>query len=113
MKRIMIISLAMLAISAVSILYAVVAVSDAGTGKSGEALFKEHCAVCHPDGSNIVNPKKTLHKKDREANNIRTVSDIVSVMRKPGPGMSAFDPRTIPDHEAGEIAEYILKTFSK
>ena len=41
-------------------------------GKSGETLFKEHCALCHPDGGNIVNPKKTLHKKDREENNINS-----------------------------------------
>lgn len=26
---------------------------------SGEALFKEHCASCHPDGGNILNPRKT------------------------------------------------------
>jgi cytochrome c6 len=87
--------------------------SEAGSGKSGEALFKEHCAVCHPDGGNIVNPKKTLHKKDREANNIKTKADIVRVMRKPGPGMSVFDAKIITDHDAEEIAEYVQKAFSK
>ncbi len=81
--------------------------------KSGEALFKEHCAVCHPDGGNVVNPAKTLHKKDRDANNVKTVSDIIQRMRKPGPGMTQFDEKTIPDKEAKEIASYILKTFNK
>jgi cytochrome c6 len=82
-------------------------------GKSGESLFKEHCALCHPDGGNIVNPKKTLHKKDREANKIKTKDDIVHLMRKPGPGMTTFDVKSIPDNDAKEIAEYILKTFGK
>jgi cytochrome c6 len=88
-------------------------VLGAGAEKGGEALFKEHCAVCHPDGGNIVNPKKTLSNKDREANKVRTAEDVVTLMRKPGPGMSAFDQKTISDKDAGEIARYILKTFNK
>ena len=79
---------------------------------SGEELFKTHCAVCHPDGGNIVNPKKSLHKKDREANNIRKPEDIVKTMRHPGPGMTTFDKAIIPDKDAKQIAEYILKTFN-
>ena len=84
--------------------------------KKGEKIdgakeFKEHCAVCHPDGGNIVNPKKTLSKKDREANGIKTVKDIIKNMRNPGPGMTKFDEKTISDKEAKAIADYILKTF--
>ncbi len=81
--------------------------------KSGEALFKQHCAVCHPDGGNVVNPAKTLHKKDRDANNVKTANDIIHRMRKPGPGMTMFDQKMISDKEAKEIAEYVLKTFNK
>jgi len=77
----------------------------------GEALFKQHCAVCHPEGGNIVNPQKTLHKKDREVNGVRTASDIVWKMRNPGSGMLKFDERTLSDIDAKEIAEYVLKTF--
>jgi cytochrome c6 len=82
-------------------------------GKSGGSLFKEHCSLCHPDGGNIVNPKKTLHNKDLEANNIKSKDDIVKLMRKPGPGMTTFDVKIIPDKDAREIAEYIMKTFGK
>jgi cytochrome c6 len=84
-----------------------------GAEKTGEALFKQHCAVCHQDGGNIVNPKKTLHKKDLEANNIKKEADIVHLMRNPGPGMNKFDVKLISDHDAKEIAEYILKKFYK
>lgn len=81
-------------------------------GKTGEELFKAHCAVCHPDGGNIINPKKTLHKKDRDANNMKKSPDIIKNMRNPGPGMTKFDKTTIPDNDAKKIAEYILKTFN-
>src|SRR5512135_3428157 len=85
--------------------------SFAEKGKTGEELFKENCAVCHPDGGNIVNPKDTLHKKDLVANKITKPADIVKKMRNPGPGMTKFDKKTIPDKDAKKIAEYILKTF--
>jgi cytochrome c6 len=95
-------------------LVALVSVS-VGTASSennnGEALFTQHCSVCHPDGGNIVNPQKTLHKKDREANGVKTASDIINKMRNPGPGMTQFDEKTIPDNDATEIAGYILGTF--
>jgi cytochrome c6 len=83
----------------------------AGSKNVGEMEFKEHCAVCHPDGGNIINPKKTLHAKDLEANKIKTAADIVKIMRKPGPGMTTFDEKAVTNKEAHELAEYILKTF--
>jgi len=81
-------------------------------GTTGEELFKVHCSACHKDGGNIMNPQKTLHKKDREVNNIKKAEDIVKTMRNPGPGMTLFDKSTIPDNDAKKIAEYILKTFN-
>ena len=77
----------------------------------GEAKFKEHCTLCHPDGGNIINPKKTLHKNDLMANNITKEGDILKIVRKPGPGMTTFDAKTLSDKDAGEIAKYIFKTF--
>jgi cytochrome c6 len=86
-------------------------IANEGGKKSGEALFKENCSPCHPDGGNIVNPKKTLMKKDLETNKIKKSADIVKIMRNPGPGMTKFDDKTLSDKDAKEIAEYILKTF--
>jgi len=79
--------------------------------KSGEALFKQYCSVCHPEGGNNVNPQKPIHKKEREANGVKNASDIVGKMRNPGPGMTKFDEQTIPDKDAQAIAEYVLRTF--
>jgi len=85
--------------------------NSSADGKTGEAIFKQHCAACHPDGGNIINPKKTLNKKDREANGLRSKDDIVKFMRKPGPGMTSFDDKILSDKAAREVAEYILKVF--
>lgn len=79
--------------------------------KKGEELFKQHCASCHADGGNIVNPKKTLGKEALKANGITDWKGIVKTMRNPGPGMTKFDAKAVPDKDAKKIAEYILKTF--
>ena len=79
----------------------------------GEAKFKELCVMCHKDGGNIMNPKKTLLKKDLEANGIKTAADIVKTMRNPGPGMTKYSEKVISNKEANEVAEYILNTFNK
>jgi len=88
---------------------------------TGESLFKDNCSPCHPNGDNILNRKKTLHKADREANKIFTAEDIVKKMRNPGPvpthpqdwaGMKMFDKDKISDDDALKIANYILKTFN-
>jgi cytochrome c6 len=81
--------------------------------KTGEQLFKEHCSMCHPEGGNIINPKKTLLKKDLEANNIKTADDAVKIMRKPGPGMTTFDAKSLSDKDARMIADYLFKKLNK
>jgi cytochrome c6 len=93
---------------------------DASTEQSGESLFIKNCASCHPNGGNILNPKKSLFKKDLEANNILKAEDIVRIIRNPGPapthpqewaGMTMFDEKKISNEDALKIADYILKTF--
>jgi cytochrome c6 len=84
----------------------------AGSGDpTGASLFKQHCAVCHPNGDNIVNPAFKLHKKDLESHGITKAPQIVDKMRNPGPGMTKFDKKTISDQDAMKIAKYVLKTF--
>jgi cytochrome c6 len=88
--------------------FAGVALAD---GKKGEVLFKEKCAMCHPDGGNAMKADKTLKKKDMEKNGLKKKADVVKYLRKPGPGMTAFDEKALPKKEAEEVAEYILKSF--
>ncbi len=74
--------------------------------KGGDALFKEKCASCHPDGGNIVNPAKTLK-------GIKDPREVVKKIRMGGGGMTAFDQKAISDPDARAIATYVVKTFKK
>lgn len=85
----------------------------ATSGQSGEALFATHCAGCHPEGGNTVNPAKTLSRAHREAGGIRTATDVASYIRNPGPGMPAFSEGMIPDRDAAKIGEYVVTTFNR
>lgn len=90
----------------------VILASSPAMAASGEALFKQHCEICHPDGGNIIEPTHTLHKKNLEQHGIKDWKGIVKNMRTPaGPGMTAFDAKTISEQDAKAIAEYVLKTF--
>jgi cytochrome c6 len=33
----------------------------------GKKEFEEHCAVCHPNGGNVINAAKSLGKKELAA----------------------------------------------
>jgi len=82
------------------------------TGLTGEQLFKQHCAACHPNGGNTVTPAKTLSAKGMaERSKIATADDIVKVMRNPGPGMNKFDEAMVSNDDARKIGDYILATF--
>lgn len=91
--------------------WSVASAGDAAKKNSGEKLYTQHCAVCHPGGGNIVNPKKTLGKNALVANNIKTEEDIIKVLRNGVPGMPKFDENAISKKDAQEIADYIAKTF--
>ncbi len=78
---------------------------------TGEELFKQHCAACHPNGGNISMPGKALNNATMEANGIKNAEGIIGMMRNPGPGMTKFDSQTLPEEDAQKIAEYIMSTF--
>jgi cytochrome c6 len=99
-------------ISAVAVLMALAAfaatavAAEPAKGDKGEAIFKEKCMACHPDGGNIINPKETLK-------GIKDPKKITSKIRKGGGGMTAFDAKAISDADAKAVADYIIKTFKK
>jgi len=104
--------------STIAILLAVFLTATYGfcAGKKAEKIdgkkeFEKYCAVCHPNSGNIINPQKPLSAKSLKANKVAGVDNIVATMRNPGPGMTKFDEKTIPDKTAVAIAEYIIKTY--
>ena len=81
---------------------------------SGKQLFEKYCADCHRDGGNVVNPKKTLKKKDRDANGISSADKLTGYMMNPGPGMPRLvhEDRELTKVQAESIAAYIIETFN-
>jgi len=79
--------------------------------RDGEALFKQYCAPCHPNGGNASDPERTLYGSALKRNHITTPDDIVRIMRNPLSRMIRFDASTLSDRDARAIAEYVLKTF--
>jgi len=109
MKKGTLATVAMLSIS----LFATSAFCDVKKGEKidGKAEFEKHCSACHPNGGNVVNKDKPLTKAALTKNGIKSSKDIIAKMRNPGPGMTKFDQKTLPDKEAKAIADYVLKTF--
>jgi cytochrome c6 len=81
------------------------------TDATGEALFQQYCAMCHPDGSNILYPQKTLQRGALAANGITTAEGIIGKMRNPGPKMRRFDSSELSETDARKIAEYVLNKY--
>jgi len=114
MKKVLAVTISVLALSAFIFAGSMAAEEKAEKKMamiSGEKEFKVHCAVCHPDGGNIIDQAKTLKQQDLKASGIITAADIVKFMRKPGPGMTKFDKKAVSDKKAAAIAEYIIRTF--
>jgi cytochrome c6 len=90
-----------------------VPVSPAGNvpAKTGEELFRQYCATCHPEGGNVSDPGKNLRRSTLRANHLTRPEEIVRVMRHPLSRMITFDSSTISDQDARAIAEYVLATF--
>jgi cytochrome c6 len=79
--------------------------------RDGEALFKQYCASCHPNGGNVSDPKRALYGSILKSRHIATPEDIVRIMRNPKSRMIRLDPSTLSDKDARVIADYVLKTF--
>jgi cytochrome c6 len=77
----------------------------------GEALFRQNCAACHPNGGNVSDPERSLYGSVLRRKHITRPEDIIRIMRKPLSRMIRFDAATLPDEDARVIAEYVLKTF--
>ena len=82
-----------------------------GSVRDGEALFKQNCSPCHPDGGNASDPARTLRGSVLRSNHITRPEDIVRIMRHPLSRMLRFDVATVSDGDARAIAEYVLKAF--
>lgn len=79
----------------------------------GKRLFENNCMACHPNGGNAVMTDAIIIGSD----NLKDLPTLNSWIRKPrldngkrGP-MPDFPPQKIPDAEARQLYEYLIKVF--
>ncbi|OGP53946.1 MAG: hypothetical protein A2Y65_02180 [Deltaproteobacteria bacterium RBG_13_52_11] len=77
---------------------------DSAPGSSGTVLFNEHCAACHPNGGNTVNPNKPL--KGSPA--MQKFDVFLTWIRKPVQPMPSFPSSKISDQQAKGLYDYLL-----
>jgi len=87
------------------------AFAEESSNDVGATKFKQLCAMCHPNGENTITPKKTLHAAVRESNGVKTADDIIKLMRNPGPRMTIYNEKIMPQKDAEAIADYVMRTF--
>ena len=79
--------------------------------KTGEELFKQFCATCHPDGGNVSDPQRNLRRLTLQDHHITRPEDVIRIMRHPIARMITFDQSTLSEQDARAIAEYVLTAF--
>jgi cytochrome c6 len=93
-----------------SLLFTLFAVStafsqDGPKGKSGEVLYKQYCAGCHPKGGNVIKSDKVL----KGSSYLKDEQKFAAWLRKPVQPMPPFPPAKISDAEAKDLLTYILE----
>ena len=73
----------------------------------GEKLFQMNCNICHPKGSNIIIPEKTLKVEILEKNGIASLKNLRYLILNGKNGMPAFNDR-LKETEIEEIADYLI-----
>jgi cytochrome c6 len=74
-------------------------------GKSGEALYKQYCAGCHPKGGNVIKSNSVL----KGSPYLKNEQKFAAWLRKPVQPMPPFPPAKISDAEAKDLLTYILE----
>jgi uncharacterized membrane protein len=83
--------------------------------KAGEALFKENCSSCHPQGGNIIDPNLPL----KQARQLADFETFVAFTRKPtmpdgSPGiMPPFPSAKLSEQQGKQLYQYITKVLEK
>ncbi len=83
--------------------------------QQGERLYAAHCAACHPNGGNVINPKLPVLNSPK----LKDVDTFIKFNRNPispegAPGgMPAFPKDKLSDNELKQIYEYLMGSLSK
>lgn len=73
----------------------------------GEKIFIANCRVCHSDGGNKFETEHPLRKSEA----LQKFDYFLAQIRTPDEPMPSFTTAQIPDKEAGELYQYVVKEF--
>jgi cytochrome c6 len=76
--------------------------------KAGEAIFSTNCAVCHPEGGNVVDPAKPV----RGSAKLKDFPTFLGWIRVPNSPMTPFSAAQIPEAQARELYRYVVETLT-
>jgi len=79
----------------------------AGGGASASAIYASHCASCHPNGGNIINPDLPV----RGAPQLGSYASFRTLMRQGHGAMPAFPSSQISDSQLQELYRYVLSAY--
>jgi len=77
--------------------------------KKGEMAFITNCRPCHPQGGNVIDPSKPVHRS-RE---LKTFELFDALVREPKGEMPCFSPSEIPEAEMKELYDYIVNVLDR
>ncbi len=69
--------------------------------------FNKYCSSCHSNGGNLMNPKKTLSKKDLANNGVDNIGSISTLVTNGKPPMPAFG-KSLSNEEIANVAKYVM-----
>ena len=74
----------------------------------GAAIFRIHCAGCHPNGGNIIRRGKTLKQRALKRNGMDSRVAIAALVKNGKNNMSAYKDR-LDTPEINAVAAYVQK----
>jgi len=79
----------------------------AGGAASASQIFASHCASCHANGGNIINPDRPL----RGAPQLGSYASFKTLVRQGRGPMPAFPSSKISDPQLQELYRYVLSAY--
>jgi cytochrome c6 len=74
----------------------------------GQTLFQNHCAGCHAQGGNSLNPAKPV----KGSAYLSSVAAFTGFVRQPSGAMPAFDEGALSTAEVKQMYDYVKQAFA-
>lgn len=77
--------------------------------RPGQQLYATHCAGCHPNGGNLMQPDLPVKNSPKTS----TYTTFLEWLRKPDPPMPAVPPAALSDRQVRDLFDYTVNVVNK